>query len=81
MKLFGTFFGPKKENPEEQTGEQNNVVDLEEWKKQKQEKEEIIFKPDASELADKILEKDELLRKEQRLAEEKEKAEALERKE
>lgn len=81
MKLFGNFFNPKNEKPEEQTGEQSKVIDMIERRKERQKREEIIFKPDASELADKILEKDRLLIEEQRLAEEKEKAEASEHKE
>ncbi len=81
MKLFGNFFGPKKEKPEEQTGEQkrSNVIDFEE-KRSRKEYERLGASISASELADKILEKDESLRREQRLAEEKHKTEALEHK-
>jgi hypothetical protein len=82
MKLFGNFFGPKKENPEEQTGEQkrSNVIDFEE-KRRRKEYERLGASISASELADKILEKNESLRREQRLAEAEQKAEALEHKE
>lgn len=81
MKLFGNFFSQKNEKPEEQTGEQNNIIDMAERRKEKQKRDEVIFRPSASEIAEKILEKDRTLKEEQMLAEEKEKAEALERKE